>query len=127
MKTIGLIALAAAGLGIGYLLYTDRGRVMVGEAGDAVSDAAETVRQGAAQTMDSAKESLGTATDTAQKAVRDGIATMKRTMSDTTERVTSTLGMDDESGAQDVVADVIHQPHPDTAMAHAFEEALTQS
>lgn len=124
MKTIGLIALAAAGLGIGYLLYTDRGQQMMDEAGDAASNAAETVRQGAGQAMDSARETIEKTTDSAQQVVRDGITSMKHTMSDTAERVTSTLGMDGHSDAQDLVAGVVHQPHPDTAMAQAFEEAL---
>jgi len=71
MKTLGLIALAAAG--VGFLIYTEKGRALTGQAGQALRDAGDRLR---------------------------GDAPVER-----------------------LVHDALERPHPDTAVAHAFEEA----
>jgi hypothetical protein len=74
-RTLGVIALAAAG--IGFLLYTDRGKALKARAGEALQDGYEQI----------------------------GDAVARR------------------RGVEGMVKKALDQPHPDTAVAAAFEEA----
>jgi len=78
MRVLGLIALAGAGLG--YLMFTDKGKSLTKQAGQCAQDAYAKV------------------SDAMQN--RDG-------------------------SVEKVVHNVLDKPHPDTAMASAFEAAVT--
>jgi len=78
MRNLGFIALAAAGAGLGYLLFTGKGRALARQAGDAVTD--QYRRAG---------EALGA-----------------------------------PSPVEGMIEEALEQPHPDTAMAGAFQEAV---
>lgn len=77
MRTVGLIALAAAG--IGFLFYTEKGRALKGQA------------------MQGLQDCYGRFSEMASS----------------------------RGGVEGMVDRALHEPHPDTAVAHAFEEAVT--
>lgn len=79
MRALGLIALAAAG--VGFLFYTEKGRALKGQAVQGLQDCYERFNDMAAR----------------------------------------------RGGVEGMVDRALHEPHPETAVAQAFEEAVAPS